>query len=49
MKIKNKDLLPAGTIINHGGELLEIGEYASHRGVYQTYSMMKSSTYQTSE
>lgn len=38
MKIKNKDLLPAGTIINHGGELLEIGEYSSHRRVYQMYS-----------
>lgn len=38
MKIKNKSLLPAGTIINHGGELLEIGEYSSHRGVYQMYS-----------
>ncbi len=38
MKIKNKSLLPAGTIINHNGELLEIGEYSSHRGVYQMYS-----------
>lgn len=38
MKIKSKSLLPAGTIINHNGELLEIGEYLNHRGVYQMYS-----------
>lgn len=38
MKIKSKSLLPAGTIINHNGELLEIGEYLAHRGVYQMYS-----------
>ncbi len=37
MKIKSKSLLPAGTIINHNGELLEIGEYSSHRGIYQMY------------
>ena len=41
MKIKSKSLLPAGTIINHNGELLEIGEYSSHRGVYQMYTTEK--------
>lgn len=38
MKIKSKLLLPAGTIINHNGELLEIGEYSNHRGAYSCYS-----------
>ena len=41
MKIKSKALLPAGTIINHNGELLEIGEYSNHRGVYQMYTTEK--------
>lgn len=41
MKIKSKSLLPAGTIINHNGELLEIGEYSNHRGVYQMYTTEK--------
>lgn len=41
MKIKSKSLLPAGTIINHNGELLEIGEYLAHRGVYQMYTTEK--------
>lgn len=41
MKVKNKKILPAGTIVIHNGELLEIGEYSSHRGVYQVYSTNK--------
>lgn len=41
MKNKSKSLLPAGTIINHNGEVLEIGEYSSHRGVYQMYTTEK--------
>ena len=41
MKVKNKKILPAGTIVIHNGKLLEIGEYSSHRGVYQVYSTNK--------